>query len=86
VAEAFPCRRTRLIVGCRAGTRSAPACAQLAEAGYLHILNMPAGFDGWVAAGLPVESGPLQSGGSAGSEGSLRPGGSGAAAGAQEAA
>ncbi|PRW56284.1 arsenate reductase [Chlorella sorokiniana] len=54
VEQAFPCRRTRIIVACRAGTRSTPACAQLAEAGYHRTLNMPAGYDGWVAAGLPA--------------------------------
>ena len=65
VEAAFPCRRTRLVVGCKAGLRSTPACALLAQAGYRRLRNMPAGFDGWVAAGLPVDSGPLQPGGAA---------------------
>lgn len=66
VEQAFPSRRIRLVVACRAGTRSTPACEQLADAGYRRIRNMRAGFDGWVAAGLPVESGPLQRGSAAG--------------------
>lgn len=87
VEQVFPCRCTRLVVACRAGTRSAPACAQLAEAGYHHLLNMSAGFDGWVAAGLPVETGPLQRSSRAASTGGLRLGGCGGdEAGMQEAA
>lgn len=49
-----------LVVGCKAGVRSTPGCTLLAQAGYRRTRNMPSGFDGWVAAGLPVDSRPLQ--------------------------
>jgi len=55
-----------LVVGCKAGARSAKACAALAEAGFTAVLEQRAGWDGargafgeitepgWWRAGLPV--------------------------------
>ena len=58
----MPSRRARLVLGCKAGLRSTPACALLAGAGYSRLLNMAGGFDAWAAAGLPVERGPHRTG------------------------
>ena len=59
----------RIVVGCKAGARSAKAAAALAGAGYKNVLDQRAGWDGarnafgqvteggWLQAGLPQETG-----------------------------
>jgi len=59
-------REQPIIVGCQTGRRSKLACAALLEAGFSHVLEQRAGFDGpkdefgtliepgWRRAGLPV--------------------------------
>jgi rhodanese-related sulfurtransferase len=58
-----------IIVGCKAGVRSARAAAMLVAAGFTRVLDQSAGWDGkrgafgetiepgWLRAGLPVERG-----------------------------
>jgi rhodanese-related sulfurtransferase len=67
IQRAFPVE-TRIIVGCRSGSRSLQAAAILAGAGYAHVIDQRGGFCGvpsllgrgevgWHSAGLPVETG-----------------------------
>ena len=63
----FP-KDSKLILGCKAGTRSAKACRVLEQAGYLDLANQRAGYSGtrdpfgqvteagWEAQGLPTAS------------------------------
>jgi rhodanese-related sulfurtransferase len=62
--KAFP-RDAKLVVGCKAGGRSARAAAMLESAGYTSVVDQRAGFEGaqdpsgrvepgWRPAGLPV--------------------------------
>jgi hydroxyacylglutathione hydrolase len=44
-----------LIVHCQGGTRSAIAASLLQARGFTQVMNMPAGFSEWEAAGQPVE-------------------------------
>jgi rhodanese-related sulfurtransferase len=63
VRAAFP-PDTTLVVGCKMGGRSAQACEILASAGFHDVANVLGGFggapqfghQGWVQAGLPVET------------------------------
>lgn len=55
VRKSFPPAGAKLVVGCKSGRRSAAACALLAEHGYDGLVDQTGGWDGWVAAGLPVE-------------------------------
>ena len=52
VEKAFP-RDAHLVVGCKAGGRSAKAVALLAQAGFTNLVDQRAGYDG----------GPLPTGG-----------------------
>ena len=68
VIEALYPKDTALVLGCRSGQRSLHAARMLVEAGYTRIVDQRAGFDGtrspfgqvveegWVGAGLPVET------------------------------
>jgi rhodanese-related sulfurtransferase len=59
---------SQLVLGCKAGPRSAQAAALLEAAGYTSVVDMRGGFGGerdafgrvsvpgWAAAGLPVET------------------------------
>lgn len=49
----FPADRP-LVVHCQSGGRSAIAVSLLQAAGHHAVANLPAGFGGWSAAGLPV--------------------------------
>jgi rhodanese-related sulfurtransferase len=63
--QAFP-KDTRLVIGCKAGGRSARAAAMLEAAGFTNVVDQRAGFEGahdpasgriepgWRPAGLPV--------------------------------
>ena len=69
VVESTFARDARLIVGCRMGARSALAAEALSQAGFTHIVDQRAGWDGvrgpfgellepgWCRAGLPTETG-----------------------------
>jgi rhodanese-related sulfurtransferase len=71
VMGTFP-KDAKLIVGCKAGGRSARAAAMLESAGYTGVIDQRAGFEGapdpatgrlgepgWRPAGLPVSAEPL---------------------------
>jgi rhodanese-related sulfurtransferase len=48
-------RETRLILICRQGYSSSLAAIRLHELGLVGTTDVIGGFEGWVAAGLPVE-------------------------------
>ena len=52
-AGELPRNRVILLV-CRSGARSAKACAQLGEAGFVSITNLAGGMIAWNREGLPV--------------------------------
>jgi rhodanese-related sulfurtransferase len=68
VVEANYPRDAKLVVGCKAGTRSARAAEMLAGAGFTSVVDQRAGFEGprnafgalaepgWAPAGLPIET------------------------------
>jgi rhodanese-related sulfurtransferase len=69
--RAFP-KDAALVVGCKAGGRSARAAAMLEAAGYSNVIDQRAGFEGapdpatgrvaepgWRPAGLPVSREPM---------------------------
>ena len=71
VMATFP-KDVKLVVGCKAGGRSARAAAMLEAAGYTNVIDQRAGFEGapdpatgriaepgWRPAGLPVATSPL---------------------------
>jgi len=45
----------RYLVYCRSGHRSRRACAAMEAAGLTNLLELAPGFNGWQAAGQPVE-------------------------------
>jgi len=61
VAKTFPDKGAQIVVGCKAGGRSARAAEMLAASGYRNLVDMNAGWSGngkepgWSQAGLPVE-------------------------------
>ena len=66
VEKAFP-RDARLVVGCKAGGRSAKAAAALEQAGYTNVVDQRNGFEGtplptggiepgWPPRGLPTST------------------------------
>src|SRR5262247_1204894 len=48
----------RIILYCAAGGRSALAADILREMGFPNVAHLEAGFNGWAAAGQPVEGAP----------------------------
>jgi rhodanese-related sulfurtransferase len=68
VLEAIYPKDAKLVVGCKAGTRSARAAEMLAGAGYTDVVDQRAGFEGprdsfgaltepgWAPSGLPTET------------------------------
>ena len=44
-----------LVLYCKGGGRTALAAQRLQEMGYTNVLALDEGYDGWVAAGEPVE-------------------------------
>jgi rhodanese-related sulfurtransferase len=68
VVQAIYPKDKRIVVGCKAGGRSARAADMMAGAGYTSVIDQRAGFDGargtfgqvtepgWAPAGLPVET------------------------------
>jgi rhodanese-related sulfurtransferase len=62
VVERHFSKDARLVVGCKAGGRSAQATAMLAAAGFTQLADQCGGFDGglepgWRQAGLPTGTG-----------------------------
>lgn len=53
--ELAPHKNRSLYVICATGGRSAIVQRLLAEAGFLHPINVEGGTRAWIAAGLPVE-------------------------------
>jgi rhodanese-related sulfurtransferase len=69
VEKSFP-RDAKLVVGCKAGGRSAKAAAVLEQAGYTSIVDQKNGYDGtplpaggvepgWRPKGLPISTDPV---------------------------
>ncbi|CAM9095132.1 unnamed protein product [Pylaiella littoralis] len=57
VAEKFPDKNAKLIMGCQMGSRSAQATSWLEDAGYSVVVNMEGGFSAWARDdSLPVEA------------------------------
>lgn len=50
-------RNQPLAVHCQSGYRSVIACSLLQRAGYNNVMNVIGGFDAWLEARLPLESG-----------------------------
>ena len=55
VEQAFPDKRTPLVLYCGGGFRSALAADNLQKMGYANVISMDGGWRGWTEAGLPVE-------------------------------
>jgi rhodanese-related sulfurtransferase len=51
-----------LFLLCRSGARSAAATAHLVRNGYQSASNVRGGIEAWMAAGLPVRTGPPEPG------------------------
>jgi rhodanese-related sulfurtransferase len=47
-------KNARILVYCKSGTRSGPACEFLVQKGYKRVYNMPGGIIEWVNAKYPV--------------------------------
>ncbi|MEW5876338.1 MAG: rhodanese-like domain-containing protein [Candidatus Zixiibacteriota bacterium] len=52
---------TPIYLICRSGRRSAIGAETLSKLGYRRVYNVSGGMKAWVAAGLPVETGPPRS-------------------------
>ncbi|CBJ27678.1 putative Ntdin [Ectocarpus siliculosus] len=56
IAEKFPDKAAKLVIGCQMGSRSAQAAGWLENAGYSGVVNMEGGFSAWARDdSLPVE-------------------------------
>eukprot|EP00752_Nemacystus_decipiens_P004566 g4167.t2 len=56
IAEKFPDKTAKLVIGCQMGSRSAQAAGWLENAGYSEVVNMEGGFSAWARDdSLPVE-------------------------------
>jgi len=47
-------RDMKVVVYCKSGGRAALAAASMQDMGYLHVVSLAGGFDGWLSAGYPV--------------------------------
>ena len=47
-------RDLKVVVYCKSGGRAALAAAAMKDMGYLQVVSLAGGFDGWLAAGFPV--------------------------------
>jgi len=54
VAQAFPDKDAKILVGCQSGARSTMACSQLADK-YPNLVNFKGSFNSWQGANMPVE-------------------------------
>jgi rhodanese-related sulfurtransferase len=57
IEQAVPDSKTRLILYCGGGFRSALAAETLQKMGYSNVESMDGGWKGWVSAGLPTAKG-----------------------------
>eukprot|EP00445_Apocalathium_hangoei_P004154 CAMPEP_0203851798 /NCGR_PEP_ID=MMETSP0359-20131031/7550_1 /ASSEMBLY_ACC=CAM_ASM_000338 /TAXON_ID=268821 /ORGANISM="Scrippsiella Hangoei, Strain SHTV-5" /LENGTH=185 /DNA_ID=CAMNT_0050767851 /DNA_START=48 /DNA_END=605 /DNA_ORIENTATION=- len=55
VQRIFPDKQSKIVVGCKAGSRSKAAASVLEEAGYTELVELDDGFMGWKMSGLPVK-------------------------------
>jgi len=55
VAENFPDKEAKIVVGCATGSRSKTACSWLVDAGYSQVIENSDGFVGWKNRGLPYK-------------------------------
>jgi len=55
IENAVPDPKTKLVLYCGGGYRSALAADNLQKMGYTNVISMDGGFKGWVAAGHPLE-------------------------------
>ncbi|MEN9372478.1 MAG: hypothetical protein RIR79_30 [Pseudomonadota bacterium] len=51
---ALQARDLHIVLYCKTSGRAALAAVALQEMGYLNVLSIAGGFDGWIAAGKPV--------------------------------
>ncbi|MEZ5954731.1 MAG: rhodanese-like domain-containing protein [Hyphomonas sp.] len=49
-------REAYYLIYCRCGGRSGMTISFMRDLGFRHLIHMPAGIEGWVAAGLPIQS------------------------------
>lgn len=47
-------RDLKVVVYCKSGGRAALAAASMKDMGYLQVVSLAGGFDGWQSAGFPV--------------------------------
>jgi rhodanese-related sulfurtransferase len=57
IEQAVPNTKTKLILYCGGGFRSALAAENLQKMGYANVESMDGGWRGWVSAGLPTAKG-----------------------------
>ena len=57
-----------LVVYCQSGHRSNIAAETLADLGYRHVYNVTGSMNAWLAAGFPLNRGPLKESDSRGSD------------------
>ena len=57
VEKAVPDPKTKLVLYCGGGYRSALAADNLQKMGYTNVISMDGGYKGWISAGHPLENG-----------------------------
>jgi len=57
IENVVPDKAAPIVCYCGGGFRSALVCDNLQKMGYTNVISMDGGFRGWVARGLPVETG-----------------------------
>ena len=55
VEKAVPDMKTKLVLYCGGGYRSALAADNLQKMGYTNVISMDGGYKGWIAAGHSIE-------------------------------
>lgn len=55
IETTVPDRKTKLVLYCGGGYRSALAADNLQKMGYMNVVSMDGGYKGWVAAGHAIE-------------------------------
>jgi rhodanese-related sulfurtransferase len=51
----LPDKSAKIVLYCKVGDRSALAACTLKQMGYVNVVGMEGGWEGWLAAGNPVE-------------------------------
>lgn len=57
IENVVPDKAAPIVCYCGGGFRSALVCDNLQKMGYTNVISMDGGFRGWVARGLPVDTG-----------------------------